>query len=84
MAIIVHDGLVADTLDIEPRPGWAKGAETHGDAKDPVEVRPNRHELREYVIGWQAWGGGRRLDLGRAAAEARDGNTAQKITSIHR
>src|SRR4029077_5543277 len=83
MAVIVHDGLIADTLDIQPGPGRAEGAEAHGDAKDPVDVRPDRHELGEYVVGRQPWRSRRSSDLGRAAAQARDCKTAQEITSIH-
>ena len=83
MPIIVHNGFIADTLYIQPGPGRAERPEAHGDAKDPVDLRPDRHEPREYVVGWQAWSGRRSSDLGRAAAQARDCNTAQEITSIH-
>jgi hypothetical protein len=43
----MDDGLISDALHIEARTGGAERAEAHGDAKDPVHLRPDRHDFRE-------------------------------------
>jgi hypothetical protein len=55
MTIVVDNGLFADTPYIQAWPGRAERAKANRDAKDPVDLRPDRHELRNLAVAWKAW-----------------------------
>jgi hypothetical protein len=49
----VDHGFIADALDIEPWPCGAEGAQTNGDAKDPINLGAYRHQFGHCVEGSQ-------------------------------
>jgi hypothetical protein len=42
--------LVADTLDVKARSSRPERPEAHGNPKNPVDMRPDRHELRKRIV----------------------------------
>jgi hypothetical protein len=82
MTVVVHNSLIADSLYVQAWPGRAERPEAYGHTKDPVDLRPDRHQSRNLAVAWQAWESRRFSDLRRAAAQARRCNT-KETTSIH-
>jgi hypothetical protein len=82
MAVIVHNSLFADTLYIKAGSGGAERAKAHCDAKDPIDLGPDRHEFWQPTVGWQAGRSRYFSDLRGTGAQA-DCKTTQEITSVH-
>ena len=67
MPVVMDDGLVADALDLQARTRRAEWPQAHRDAKNPVHLRADRHQLGKNFVGRD----NRRRNSARAAAKSR-------------
>src|SRR5205814_2333788 len=88
---VAPDNLVADVLDVRPRPRGSKRPQAHRRSEDPVDVRPYRNDWSHRVVKRQRLHPARRRNTSTSpasgeAGQAQSGKRArlpQKRPTIH-